>query len=86
MLLPLADAAVCTQGDGAAQPDRRGARRRGAREVGGPQAVTETADPQAAYAEALRLAGAEGSVLITGSLYLLEDLAGVLAGKGIADG
>lgn len=84
-LLPLADAVVCTQ---AAEPRSLTAVELAAavREVGGPQAVAETPDPQSAYAEALRQAGAEGSVLVTGSLYLLEDLAGVLAGEGEADG
>jgi dihydrofolate synthase/folylpolyglutamate synthase len=84
-LLPLADAVVCTQ---ASEPRSLTAGELAAevRRVGGPQVVTETPVPQSAYAEALRQAGAEGSVLITGSLYLLEDLAGVLAGEGEADG
>jgi dihydrofolate synthase/folylpolyglutamate synthase len=84
-LLPLVDAVVCTQ---AAEPRSLTAGELAAevRDVGVPQVVTETPVPQSAYAEALRQAGAEGSVLITGSLYLLEDLAGVLAGEGEADG
>jgi dihydrofolate synthase/folylpolyglutamate synthase len=85
MLLPLTDAAVCTRAT-EARSLTAAELASCAREIGVPQAITETADPQAAYAEALRLAGAEGSVLITGSLYLLEDLAGVLAGKGMTDG
>ena len=85
LLLPLADAVVCTR---ASEPRSLTAGEVAARvrEVGGPQEVAETADPQSAYAMALRLAGAEGSVLITGSLYLLEDLAGLIAGEGIVDG
>jgi dihydrofolate synthase / folylpolyglutamate synthase len=84
-LLPLADVVVCTQ---AAESRSLTVGELGAcvRGLGGSPAVTETADPRSAYAEALRLAGAEGSVLVTGSLYLLEDLAGVLAGEGVADG
>jgi dihydrofolate synthase / folylpolyglutamate synthase len=84
-LLPLADAVVCTQ---AGQPRslKAGELASAVREVGRQQVVTETPDPQSAYAEALRQAGAEGSVLVTGSLYLLEELAGVLAGEGEADG
>ena len=85
LLLPLADVVVCTQ---AAEPRSLASRELAdcVRDVGGPRTITETADPRSAYADALRLAGAEGSVLVTGSLYLLEDLAGVLAGEGIADG
>ena len=84
-LLPLADAVVCTQ---ASEPRSLTAAELAAavRKVGGPRAVTETPDPRSAYAEALRQAGARGSVLVTGSLYLLEDLAGTLAGEGDADG
>jgi dihydrofolate synthase / folylpolyglutamate synthase len=84
-LLPLADTVVCTQ---AAEPRSLTAAElaRHVREAGGPQVVRETPDAESAYAEALRLAGAEGSVLVTGSLYLLEDLAGVLAGERDADG
>jgi dihydrofolate synthase/folylpolyglutamate synthase len=84
-LLPLADAVVCTQAT-ESRSLTAGELAVHVREVGGPQVVTETADPHSAYAEALRLAGAEGSVLVTGSLYLLEDLAGVLAGEGEGDG
>jgi dihydrofolate synthase / folylpolyglutamate synthase len=84
-LLPLADAVVCTQ---AVEPRSLTAAELSAdvRKAGGPQMVRETPDAESAYAVALRLAGAEGSVLITGSLYLLEDLAGVLAGERDADG
>ena len=38
------------------------------------------ARPHAALARARELAGAEGSVLVGGSLYLLEDLRDLLAG------
>ncbi len=43
-------------------------------------AVSVVDEPLTAYAAALRAAGAGGSVLVTGSLYLLEDLAAELAG------
>jgi len=49
----------------------------------GARAVTVVGDPRAAYVAGLRDAGAAGSVLVTGSLYLLEDLAAELAaGRG----
>ena len=38
------------------------------------------ADPHAALARARELAGEDGSVLVGGSLYLLEDLRDVIAG------
>jgi len=45
--------------------------------------VSVVDDPAAAYAAGLRDAGVVGSVLVTGSLYLLEDLAAELAaGRG----
>ena len=44
--------------------------------------VSVASDPHQALALARRLAGAGGSVLIGGSLYLLEDLGDVLAGSG----
>ena len=42
--------------------------------------VEVVADPHAALGRARELAGTEGSVLVGGSLYLLEDLRDVLAG------
>ena len=39
-------------------------------------------DPQAALTRARTLAGSAGSVVVAGSLYLLEDLRDVLAGAG----
>ena len=44
------------------------------------RSVEAVADPHAALARARELAGADGSVLVGGSLYLLEDLRDVLAG------
>ena len=44
--------------------------------------VRVATDPHQALALARRLAGADGSVLIGGSLYLLEDLGDVLADSG----
>jgi len=76
-LLPLLDRVVCTQ---ASEPRSLTAvelaeavRRAGA---SGVEAMT---DAHAAVARARMLAGAGGSVLIGGSLYLLEDLSDVLA-------
>jgi dihydrofolate synthase/folylpolyglutamate synthase len=45
-----------------------------ARQLGGPPAELE-ADPAAALARARDLAGRDGAVLVTGSIYLLSDLA-----------
>ena len=45
-----------------------------ARQLGGPPATLE-ADPAAALARGRELAGREGAVLVTGSIYLLSDLA-----------
>ncbi|NLE21177.1 MAG: bifunctional folylpolyglutamate synthase/dihydrofolate synthase [Actinobacteria bacterium] len=83
-LLPLLDDLVCTQASeprslsAAALADAAAAaaRRRGQKAV----AVSSIPDPHAALARARELAGEEGSVLIAGSLYLLEDLRDVLAG------
>jgi dihydrofolate synthase / folylpolyglutamate synthase len=75
-LLPLVDAVVCTR---AHEP-----RCLSAEEVAahvrdhGLEPVATIDDPVEAYAAALRAAGPDGSLLVTGSLYLLEDLAGVL--------
>ena len=82
-LLPLLDRVVCTQASeprslsagelAAAVADAAaGAAPRGA--------VEAVADPHAALARARELAGADGSVLVGGSLYLLEDLRDVIAG------
>jgi folylpolyglutamate synthase/dihydropteroate synthase len=45
-----------------------------------PPVVETVAEPHAALARARELAGAGGSVLVAGSLYLLEDLRDVLEG------
>jgi dihydrofolate synthase/folylpolyglutamate synthase len=82
-LLPLLDRLVCTQ---ASEPrsltaDELAAAVRAAVLPGsaGP-AVEVIGRPHAALARARELAGAEGSVLVGGSLYLLEDLRDLLAG------
>lgn len=80
-LLPLLDILVCTQ---ASEPRSLKARdlAAAAGEVAPLDAspVLETEpDPHAALARARKLAGEEGSVLVGGSLYLLEDLRDVLA-------
>jgi hypothetical protein len=46
--------------------------------------VHVVADPARAVAAARELAGPGGGVLVTGSLYLLEDLAGMLTGAAEA--
>jgi dihydrofolate synthase / folylpolyglutamate synthase len=85
-LIPLLDAVVCTQ---ASEPRsltaeelavalRAAAARLGRR----PLDVRAEADPHEALALARRSAGSGGSVLIGGSLYLLEDLSDVLTGTG----
>jgi len=82
--IPLLDAVVCTQ---ASEPRsltaeelaaalRAAAARRGRQH---PDVHVGT-DPHEALALARELAGADGSVLVGGSLYLLEDLRDVLAG------
>ncbi len=82
-LLPVADLVVCSQ---ASEPRslaaaelaaalRAAAERRG-RDVA---EILVEADPHRALAAARRLATPKGSVLVTGSLYLLEDLHDVLA-------
>ena len=82
-LLPLVDRVVCTA---ASLPRSLGAEelaqhvRRTAGAGGLP--VDVVSHPWVAYARALELAGQQGSVLVTGSLYLLEDLAGTLGAEG----
>jgi dihydrofolate synthase/folylpolyglutamate synthase len=84
-LLPLLDAAVCTQaGEPRSLPavDLAAALRAAASRRGGQAPPTEVVpDPHAALERARALAGAEGGVLVTGSLYLLEDLRDLLDGS-----
>ncbi len=84
--LPLLDRVVCTQ---ASEPrsltaDELAAAVGAAAASGAaspaPAEVEALADPHAALARARELAGPGGSVLVGGSLYLLEDLRDVLAG------
>ena len=84
--VPLLDAVVCTQ---AGEPrsltaeELAAALRATAARLGRqPPDARVAADPHEALALARELAGAGGSVLIGGSLYLLEDLRDVLAGPG----
>jgi dihydrofolate synthase / folylpolyglutamate synthase len=84
-LLPLLDRVVCTQ---ASEPrslaaEELAAAVRVAAAAFGSSTLVDVqvvADPLAALGLARELAGAEGSVLVGGSLYLLEDLRDVLAG------
>ncbi len=81
--LPLLDHVVCTQAteprsltaDELARAVRSSVGARG----GPPPAVDSVRDAHVALARARELAGTAGSVLIGGSLYLLEDLSDVLA-------
>ena len=84
--LPLLDRVVCTQ---ASEPRSLtadelaaavGAAAASAAPEAAPAQVEAVADPHAALARARGLAGPGGSVLVGGSLYLLEDLRDVLAG------
>ena len=93
MLLPSVDAVVCSQ---ASEPrslaaDELGQRVAAAADLahvgngagkrpGVPPAAHVVADPCEAVAKARALAGPEGTVLVTGSLYLLEDLHCLLGG------
>jgi dihydrofolate synthase/folylpolyglutamate synthase len=84
--LPLLDAAVCTQ---ASQPrsltaeELAAALRAAAVRLGRPLfELRLAADPHEALSLAREAAGSGGSVLVGGSLYLLEDLGDVLAGAG----
>ncbi len=84
--LPLLDAVVCTQ---AGEPrsltaeELAAALRAAAARLGRPLSeVLVAPDPHAALALARASAGPGGSVLVGGSIYLLEDLRDVLAGAG----
>ncbi|MCX6364249.1 MAG: Mur ligase family protein [Actinobacteria bacterium] len=84
--IPLLDAVVCTQ---ASEPrsltaeELAAALRTAAVHLGGPlPEVRVAADPHVAVALARASAGPGGSVLIGGSLYLLEDLHDLLASLG----
>ena len=83
---PLLDAAVCTQASESRSLDAEdlaAALRAAAVRLGRPLSDVRVAtDPHEALALARELAGADGSVLVGGSLYLLEDLRDVLAGAG----
>jgi folylpolyglutamate synthase/dihydropteroate synthase len=81
--LPLLDGVVCTQ---ASEPRSLTAEELAtavaavAAGIAAPPVPLEAvADPHAALTRARELAGADGSVLVGGSLYLLEDLKDVLA-------
>jgi dihydrofolate synthase/folylpolyglutamate synthase len=82
--LPLLDHVVCTQAREprslTAEELAKAVRENGAVALGASARVEATEDPHAALARARELAGAEGSVLIGGSLYLLEDLRDVVSG------
>jgi dihydrofolate synthase/folylpolyglutamate synthase len=83
--LPLLDGVVCTQASeprSLAAEDLCAAVSAAAAGASAPVAVEAVADPHAALARARELAGESGSVLVGGSLYLLEDLHDVIAGPG----
>ena len=92
-ILPLLDAVVCTQSSeprsltadelaravavAAAKPAADG-KTHGGRDARVPPSLHVVPEPGEALRTARTLAGPDGTVLATGSLYLLEDLAGVL--------
>jgi len=84
--IPLLDAAVCTQAiesRSLTAEELAAALRAAAARLGRALPdVCVAADPHEALALARELAGANGSVLVCGSLYLLEDLRDVLSGTG----
>ena len=85
-LLPLLDHAVCTQASEprsltAAELAAAAAAVAGGAPPGAGARVEALPDPHAALARARALAGPGGGVLVGGSLYLLEDLSDVLAGR-----
>ena len=86
-LLPLLDRVVCTQASEprslAAEELREavGAAARDGRTRAGGVTAEVVPDPHAALARGRELAGPGGSVLVGGSLYLLEDLSDVLVGS-----
>ena len=87
-LLPLVDVVVCTQASEARSLTAgklAGLVRAVAPAAGGPEVRIE-GDPHAAVALARGLAGPAGSILVAGSLYLLADLADLLAGGGAGSG
>ena len=84
--LPLLDSVVCTQASEprsltAGELAAAVAEAAGEDQPPGGQAVEAVDDPHVALARARDLAGPDGSVLVGGSLYLLEDLGDVLAGS-----
>ena len=93
-LLPLADVMVCTQAseprslaagelaDAVRAAERVRDTTTGVRQE--PLRVLTEADPGRALASARELAGPAGTVVVTGSLYLLEDLAAALGVAGSA--
>jgi len=93
-LLPLADVMVCTQAseprslaagelaDAVRAAERVRDTTTGVRQE--PLRVLTVADPGRALASARELAGPAGTVVVTGSLYLLEDLAAALGVAGSA--
>lgn len=79
--LPLLDGVVCTQ---ASEPRSLTAAElaeavRAVAGVARRPSVAVVADPHVALAEARRLAGRDGAVLVSGSLYLLEDLRDIVS-------
>lgn len=93
LLLPHLDAVVCTQAGEARSlgADELAAAARAAKsqpqgQPAGGQQVEAVARPHEAVARARSLAGAQGSVLVSGSLYLLEDLADLVRAGDVAAG
>jgi dihydrofolate synthase/folylpolyglutamate synthase len=82
VVAPLLDVMVCTQAS-ERRSQTAAALAESARKTGGARLRVEcVADARAGFERALAVAGTQGSVLITGSLYLLQDLADVLTAGG----
>ncbi|HMK93738.1 MAG TPA: cyanophycin synthetase [Thermoleophilia bacterium] len=78
VLSPLLDVLVCTTASEARSLPAGELAAKARRAGGGRLSVEVEPDPHEAVAAARRLAGPEGSVLVSGSLYLLADLADLL--------
>ena len=81
-LMLLLDGVVCTRASEPRSSRRPSSRWPPVKPRQGASQVEIVPDPHTALARARELAGREGSVLIGGSLYLLEDLSDVLGGAG----
>jgi dihydrofolate synthase/folylpolyglutamate synthase len=84
LLMPLVDRVVCTCSSEPRSLRPEELEERVVAAGVAPEAVETVVEPADAYRRAVALAGRDGSVLVTGSLYLLEELADELSGPGEA--